>query len=157
MEPPRSSQTNCSNTAAGKVFTLNDGGEKVKNIPIDATHTARARDMSLALRVGRFAVRNSHWSRSVGVHRTQGRHLTVSPVNMAKITKNDEGKVVSLADEEELRALVNPVLIDVRGEDEIEKRATAPGAINVVWNRDEGNFYDPSELPQDKDTPIVFN
>ena len=29
---------------------------------------------------------------------------------MAKITKNDEGKVVSLADEEELRALDNPVL-----------------------------------------------
>ena len=75
---------------------------------------------------------------------------------MAKITKNDEGKVVSLADEEELRALDNPVLIDVRGEDELRSEPP-PGAINVVWNRDEGNFYDPSQLPQDKDTPILFN
>ena len=72
---------------------------------------------------------------------------------MAKITKNDEGKVVSLADEEELRALDNPVLIDVRGEDEIEKRVTAPGAINVVWNRDEGNFYDPSKLLRTRTPP----
>ena len=85
----------------------------------------------------------------------QGRHLTVSREH-GEDHQERRGQVVSLADEEELRALDNPVLIDVRGEDEIEKRATAPGAINVVWNRDEGNFYDPPSSPG-QGHPIVFN
>lgn len=66
-------------------------------------------------------------------------------------------KCVVLAEPETLAALVNPVVVDVRGADEIAKRAAAPGAINVPWNRDEETFYDPSLLPKDTSAAIVVN
>jgi|MDSW01.1.fsa_nt_gb hypothetical protein len=111
----------------------------------------------VVLRLGDLGVRKSYWARSLGARSTQGRHLHLSPPTMAKVTKNDEGKEVVLSDPEELAALTNPTVIDVRGEEEVAKRAAAPGAINVVWNRAEENFFDPSKLPGDKDTPIIVN
>ena len=71
---------------------------------------------------------------------------------MAKITKNDEGKVVSLADEEELRRSTTPcsstcaVRMRLRSELPRPARSTSCGTATRVT-------YDPSKFPQDKDTP----
>lgn len=62
-----------------------------------------------------------------------------------------------MAAPEVLRALPSPTLIDVRSVEEIAQRPTAPGAVNVVWNKAEGKFDDPSGLPTNKSTPIVLN
>lgn len=65
-----------------------------------------------------------------------------------------------MAEPETLAALTSPTLVDVRGADEIESRAAAPGAINVAWNRDDEKFYDEDWsrlLPKDKTAAVVVN
>ena len=64
-----------------------------------------------------------------------------------------------LATQEVIAALVNPTLIDLRLASEISAKPMAPGAINIVWNK-EACQLDASEehsLPPDKAAPIVVN
>ena len=62
-----------------------------------------------------------------------------------------------LAEPVVLKALSSPTIIDLRSAEEIAERPMAPGGVNVVWNKAEGKFDDPSGLPTDKSTPIVLN